>query len=498
MADPAAAPAPDLRSNLPLRPFIDGKYVDGTSGKRSPLVYPGNEETIGEVSECSAADVDAAVKAARRELEPGSAWSKMGPNDRQRLLFKIADTIRSRADEVARLETLNTGKPLNEAKFVDVGEAINVFEYFAGWATKVHGETLPDRPGAFLYTRREPVGVVGAITPWNFPLDLAVWKVAPALASGCCIVLKPASITPMSILKIAEIAVECGLPAGVFSVVPGSGGTAGAALIKHPGVDKVAFTGSTEIGKWVAKECAEHVKRCTLELGGKSPNVVLADADLEAAARGATIGIFYNKGEVCAAGSRLLVEESAHDAFLDKLLARTAKMVPQDPFHPKSRLGPVVSKGQMESVLSYIEKGKAEGAKLVAGGTRAKVREDGKGYFVNPTIFDGVDNDRHAIAREEIFGPVLSVIRVKDEADAIATGNRTLYGLAAAVWTKDIKKGLRVAHGLKAGTVWINSYNMYDPALPFGGYKASGWGRELGSYAMDAYTEVKSVWVDLT
>ena len=500
MADPTAAPAPapDLRSNLPLRPFVDGKPIEGSSGKRSPLVYPGNEEVIGEVSEGSAADVDAAVQAARRELEPGSAWRKMGPIDRQRILYRIADAMRNRADEIARLETLNTGKPIAESKFVDVGEAINVFEYFAGWATKVHGETLPDRPGAFLYTRREPVGVVGAITPWNFPLDLAVWKVAPAIAAGCCIVLKPASITPCSILRVAEIAVECGLPPGVFSVVPGAGSTVGSTLIRHPGVDKVAFTGSTEIGKWVAKECAELVKRCTLELGGKSPNVVLADADLEAAARGATVGIFYNKGEVCAAGSRLLVEDAAHDAFLDKLLARTAKMVPGDPFHPKTRLGPVVSKGQMESVLGYIEKGKAEGAKLVAGGARAKVREDGKGYYLQPTIFDGVDNDRHAIAREEIFGPVLSVIRVKDVDDAIATGNRTFYGLAAAVWSKDIKRAMKVAHGLQAGTVWINAYNMYDPAMPFGGYKASGWGRELGSVAMDAYTEHKSVWVDLS
>jgi acyl-CoA reductase-like NAD-dependent aldehyde dehydrogenase len=495
---PETTTVPDLTSNLPLRPFIDGKYVDGTSGKKSPLVYPGNEDVIGLVDECSAADVDAAVRAARREQEPGSAWSKMGPNDRQRLLYRIADTIRKRADEVGRLETLNTGKPLAEAKFVDVGEAVNVFEYFAGWATKVHGETLPDRPGGFLYTRREPVGVVGAVTPWNFPLDLAVWKVAPALAAGCCIVVKPASITPMSILKVAEIAVECGLPPGVFSVVTGSGSVAGAALIRHPGVDKVAFTGSTEIGKWVGKECAEHVKRCTLELGGKSPNIVLADADLDAAVRGATAGIFYNKGEVCAAGSRLLVEAAAHDAFMDKLLSRTAKIQPADPFDPKSRLGPVVSKGQMESVLSYVEKGKAEGAKLVAGGARARVRADGKGYFVQPTVFDEVDNDKHAIAREEIFGPVLSVIRVKDAEDAIAVGNRTMYGLAAAVWTRDVKKALRVAHGLKAGTVWINSYNQYDPALPFGGYKSSGYGRELGSCAIDAYTEVKSVWVDLT
>ena len=342
MADPATAGAPDLRSNLPLRPFVDGKPIDGSSGKRSPLVYPGNEEVIGEISEGSAADVDAAVKAARRELEPGSAWQKMGPIDRQRILYRIADAMRTRADEIARLETLNTGKPIAESKMVDVGEAINVFEYFAGWATKVHGQTLPDRPGAFIYTRREPVGVVGAITPWNFPLDLAVWKVAPAIAAGCCIVLKPASITPCSILKVAEIAVECGLPPGVFSVVPGAGSTVGSALIRHPGVEKIAFTGSTENGKWVAKECAELVKRCTLELGGKSPNVVLADADLEAAARGATIGIFYNKGEVCAAGSRLLVEDAAHDAFMDKLLARTAKMVPGDPFHPKTRLGPVV------------------------------------------------------------------------------------------------------------------------------------------------------------
>jgi aldehyde dehydrogenase (NAD+) len=488
---------PDLTSNLPTRLFLDGKSVEATSGKRSSLVYPGNEEVIAQVDEASAADIDRAVLAARRELEPGSAWRKMGPAERGRILFRIAEKIRERMDEIARLETLNTGKPLNEAKLVDVSEAASVFEYFAGWATKFTGETLPQRPGAFLYTVREPVGVVGAITPWNFPIVLATWKVAPALAAGCCIVVKPATLTPFSILKVAEIAVECGLPAGVFSVLPGGGAVAGAALVRHPGVDKIAFTGSTEIGKWVAKECAEGVKRCTLELGGKSPNIVLADADLDAAVRGATAGIFYNKGEVCAAGSRLLVEDAAHDAFMDKLLARTAKTIPADPFDPRSRMGPVVSKGQMESVLAYVEKGKAEGAKLVAGGARAKVG-DGRGYFVQPTIFDEVDNDRHSIAREEIFGPVLSVIRVKDAEDAIAVGNRTIYGLAAAVWTRDIKKGLRVAHGLRAGTVWVNTYNQYDPALPFGGYKQSGHGRELGSVAMDAYTESKSVWVDLS
>jgi aldehyde dehydrogenase (NAD+)/phenylacetaldehyde dehydrogenase len=492
-----AAPAPDLTSNLPTQLFLDGVYKDGSGGGASPMVFPGNEQVIAEVQKASPEDVNLAVAAARAAVDGGD-WSRMGPQDRAKILYKIAETIRERSDELARLETLNTGKPLMEAKYVDVAEAANVFEYFAGWATKVTGQTMPDRPNTFQYTRREPVGVVGAITPWNFPIVLATWKVAPALATGNAIIVKPATLTPFSMLKVAEIAVECGLPAGVFSVLPGSGAVVGPALIEHPGIDKIAFTGSTEVGKGVGRACAEHVKRCTLELGGKSPNIVLADADLDAAVKGATIGIFYNKGEVCAAGSRLLVEDACHDAFMDKLISRTERMKPLDPFHPKSRLGPCVSKPQMESVLEYIEKGKAEGAKLVAGGDRAQGNEDGTGYYVNPTVFDDVDNATHAIAREEIFGPVLSVIRVKDEADAIRQGNDTFYGLAAGVWTSDIKKGLRVAHGLRAGTVWVNTYNQYDPAMPFGGYKQSGYGRELGSYALDAYTEVKSVWVDLS
>jgi acyl-CoA reductase-like NAD-dependent aldehyde dehydrogenase len=374
--------------------------------------------------------------------------------------------------------------------------AADCLQYFAGWATKIHGSTIPVRGPILNYTLREPVGVVGAIIPWNFPLLMAVWKLAPALCAGNTVVLKPAEQTSLTALLLAEICQEAGFPEGVVNVVPGFGPTAGAALVNHPGVDKIAFTGSTPVGQEIAKASAATLKRLSLELGGKSPSIVFADADLEAAVRGASIGIFYNEGQICTAASRLFVDQSIHDTFLEKLADRTKKMVPADPLDPKTRYGPQVSEEQMNRVMRYIGIGKEEGARLVAGGSRAKVG-DGKGYFVEPTIFDGVSNDM-TIAREEIFGPVLSIIPFKDPEEAVRLGNDSVYGLAAAVWTKDVKKAHRTARALRAGTVWINTVNALDNASPFGGCKMSGFGRELGEAGLDLYTQTKSVWVDLS
>jgi acyl-CoA reductase-like NAD-dependent aldehyde dehydrogenase len=474
--------------------FINGEFVPAQSGETFVTINPATEEKIADVASAGSADVDAAVAAARTQMEPGSAWQKMKPRDRGKILWKIADMLMAKAEEIGRIETLDNGKPIFESQFVDTPAAAECLYYFAGWSGKVGGETLPVAENAFTYTLREPVGVVGAITPWNFPLMLAVWKIAPALACGNTVVIKPASNTSLSLLKFAEYARECGLPAGVLNVIPGRGSVVGNALVDHPGVDAIAFTGSTEVGKGLMARAAKTLKKISLELGGKSPNIVLADADLDAAARGALNAIFYGKGEVCAAGSRLLVEDSVHDELMAKVVDRAKKMVAADPLHPKTRLGAIVSKDQMETVLRYIETGKAE-ATLVAGGGRTDIGT-GKGYFLEPTIFDDVDVS-HTIAREEIFGPVLATIRFKDAEDAVAKGNATVYGLAAAVWTRDVSKAHRIARALKAGTVWVNTYNLYDPALPFGGFKESGFGRDQGRDAMEKYTQTKSVWVNL-
>jgi aldehyde dehydrogenase (NAD+)/phenylacetaldehyde dehydrogenase len=401
----------------------------------------------------------------------------------------------SRAEEFGRVETLDNGKPIFEAAKIDMPVAAEALSYFGEYADKLYGDTFPGRTDAFLMTIREPVGVVGAITPWNFPLLQAMWKIAPALALGNAIVLKPASLTPLTALLFADLMREAGLPPGAFNVVPGPGASIGAAMAEHPGIDKVSFTGETETGKKILRAAAGTVKRVSMELGGKSPNVVFADADLDAAAKGAINAIFYGKGELCSAGSRLLVEESVHDELVERVAERAKKMTPADPLHPKTRLGSLVSEKQRENVERYVESGKSEGAKLVAGGNRASV--DGKGAFFEATVFDGVRPDMK-IAREEIFGPVLATLTFRDEAEAVAIGNSTIYGLAAAVWTKDVKKAFRTAKALKAGTVWVNTYNYYDPGLPFGGYKESGFGRERGHYALEEYTQVKSVWVDLT
>jgi acyl-CoA reductase-like NAD-dependent aldehyde dehydrogenase len=482
-------------ATLQHRLFINGEFVDARSGETFATINPATEEKLADVASAGVEDVDAAVKAARAQMEPGSEWQKMKPRDRAKVMWRLADLLTSRAAEIGRIETIDNGKPIFESQFVDTPAAAECLYYFAGWSGKVTGETIPVADNAFTYTLREPLGVVGAITPWNFPLMLAVWKIAPALACGNTVVIKPASNTALSLLKFAEYAKEAGLPAGVLNVIPGRGSVVGNAIVDHPGVDAIAFTGSTEVGKQLMARAAKTLKKVSLELGGKSPNIVFADADLDAAARGALNAIFYGKGEVCAAGSRLLVEESAHEELMAKVIERANKMTAGDPLHPKTRLGAIVSKEQMETVLSYIEAGKNEGAKLVAGGERTDIGT-GKGYFIQPTIFDDVTPD-HRIAREEIFGPVLATIKFKDAEDGVAKANATVYGLAAAVWTRDVSKAHRVARAVKAGTVWVNTYNLYDPSLPFGGFKESGFGRDQGKDALEKYTQTKSVWVSL-
>ena len=475
------------------RLFINNEWRDGEGSKTLDVVNPATEEIVAEVASADRADVDAAVRAARAALN--GPWSKMSARDRGRLLWRVGDALMERADEIARLETLHNGKPIFESRQIEVPAAAECFQYYAGWADKLHGETIPVRGEYLAYTLREPVGVIAAIVPWNFPLLLTAWKVAPALACGNTVIIKPASQTPLTAIALAEIAAEIGVPPGVLNVITGPGSTVGQMLVEHPGIDKIAFTGDTSTGKGIMRGAAETLKKITLELGGKSPNIVFADADLDAAIRGATTGIFYGKGEVCAAGSRLLVDKAVKHEFVDKVAARAKKMVPGDPMDPKTRLGAVASRKQLETDLRYIEVAKKEGAELVAGGARADIGT-GKGYFLQPTIFDGVTPDM-TIAREEIFGPVLAAIEFGDVDEAIARANDSTYGLAAAVWTRDIKKAHHVARCLQAGTVWINTYNVYDTAAPFGGYKQSGFGREMSVHALEHYTQLKTVWVDL-
>ncbi|TMQ72196.1 MAG: aldehyde dehydrogenase family protein [Candidatus Eisenbacteria bacterium] len=477
----------------PVRLIINGEAVDAASGKTFTTVNPATEAPICAVAEAGAEDVDRAVKAARAAFESGP-WPKLRPAERQRILWRLGDLIVAHGDELARLETLDNGKPIAESKNADLPMVYGCFHYFSGWVTKLSGETVPVNPSLFTYTLREPIGVLGAITPWNFPMIMVAWKTAPALAAGNTVVLKPAFETPLTAVRIGELALEAGLPPGVLNIVPGRGTVAGEALVQHPMVDKISFTGSTEVGRHILRKSADTLKKLTLELGGKSPNIVFADADPEAALRGAASGIFYGKGEVCAAGSRLLVEKSIHAEFVAKLAERARKLVPGDPLDPKTRLGALISEKQMTSVLGYVEAGVKEGARLVAGGQRQPV--NGKGWFVQATVLDGVDN-RMKVAQEEIFGPVLAVIPFDDAEDAVRKANDIPFGLAAGVWTRDVKKAHAVARALKAGTVWVNTYNLYDPAMPFGGYKSSGFGRDLGAECLRDVTQVKSVWMNL-
>ncbi len=472
--------------------LIGGEWRE--SSKTFDTINPATGEVLTSIAEASAADVDAAVHAARKAFDDANGpWRKMTASERGRVLWKIADLVEKHIDELAELETLDNGKPIFESRYVDMPMVVDVFRYYAGWATKIHGETVNINESAFTYTLREPVGVVGAIVAWNFPLLLTSWKLGPALACGNTVVLKPAEQTPLTALRFGELCCEAGLPAGVLNIVTG-GPEAGKALVQHPQVDKVAFTGSTTVGKEIMRSAADTLKRVTLELGGKSPNIVFADSDLDNAVKGAINGIFFGKGEVCCAGSRLFVEKKVEDEFLTKLVERTKKLRPGDPLDPKTRLGAIVSEQQMKTVLGYIDAGKNEGAQVMTGGNRVVDIGNGKGYFIEPTVFGGVRNDMK-IAQEEIFGPVLATLPFDDVDQVEEMANRNPYGLAAAVWTKDIKKAHALSRRLKAGTVWINTYGLMDAALPFGGFKQSGFGRELGMHAIEHYTELKSVWL---
>ena len=476
----------------PRKMFIDGKWVEAASGKTFPTYNPATGEILAQIAEGDREDIDRAVKAARRAFESGP-WHEMTPSQRGRIIWKLGDLIEEHLEELAQLESLDNGKPLSVARVADVPLAADLFHYMAGWATKIEGNTIPISAGSkrvkyFAYTRREPVGVVGQIIPWNFPLLMAAWKLGPALATGCTVVLKPAEQTPLSALLLAELIAEAGFPDGVVNVVPGYGETAGAALASHPDVDKIAFTGSTEVGRLILQAAAGNLKKVSLELGGKSPNLVFADADMKATIPGAASAIFFNHGQCCCAGSRLYVEQSIFDHVVHGVAEQAKKIKLGAGFDPETSMGPLVSEEQMNRVCSYLESGLHEGAEAIVGGHK----RPGAGYFVEPTVMVKTKPDMKVV-REEIFGPVVCAMPFRDVDKLIAEANQSEYGLAAAVWTRDINKAHRIAEKLRAGTVWINCYNVFDAALPFGGYKQSGWGREMGHESLELYTEVKAV-----
>ena len=486
-------PTPTHATVVPsvTRLLINNRWVPSESGKTFPTINPSTGEEICQVAEADAADVDKAVTAARAAFE--GPWRKFRASERGRLLHRLADLIEKNADELARLETLDNGKPISVAKAVDVAKTVACYRYFAGWADKVHGKTIPIDGDFFCYTRHEPIGVVGQIIPWNYPMLMQSWKLAPALATGNTVVMKPAEQTPLSALRIGELIVEAGFPEGVVNLLPGFGPTAGAAIARHMDVDKVAFTGSTEVGRLIMEAAAKsNLKRITLELGGKSPNIIFADTDLDEAVEGAHMGVFVNQGQSCCAGSRVFVEEKIYQQFVEKSVARARKRRVGDPLDPTTEQGPQVDQSQFDSVMGYIESGRSDGATLACGGEPVGNR----GYFIQPTVFADVQ-DEMKIARQEIFGPVMSVIVFKDVDEVIARANRTDYGLAAGVWTRDIKKAHAVANAMRAGTVWVNCYHVLDTRAPFGGFKQSGIGRELGEYGLQEYTEVKTVTVKL-
>lgn len=471
--------------------FIDGKWQDAASGKTFATVDPATEEVIAEVAEGDASDVDRAAKAARKAFESGP-WSKMDARDRGRIMYRLADLIEEEIDDLAALETLDNGKPIRDARAADLPLVIDCLRYYAGFADKIQGATIPVRGNFFTYTRREPVGVAGQIIPWNFPMLMVAWKWGPALAAGCTIVMKPAEQTPLTCLRMAQLAQEAGVPDGVINVVPGYGPTAGAAVVKHPLIDKVAFTGEHRTAQIIMRDAAESLKRLTFELGGKSPNVIMDDADLEAAAAGTNFGLFFNQGQCCCAGSRVFVHEKIHDEFVERLTKLASSRRLGNPLSQDTDQGPQVDQAQFDKILSYIDKGHEEGAVCRTGGAR----KGDRGYFIEPTIFTDV-KDSMAIAREEIFGPVMSVLKFKDWEDLIQRANQTSFGLAAAIWTSNVTKAHEFARRVRAGTVWVNCYDAFDAAAPFGGFKMSGQGRELGEEGLKAYTESKTVTISL-
>ncbi|HEV3036883.1 MAG TPA: aldehyde dehydrogenase family protein [Candidatus Angelobacter sp.] len=492
MATVLEKPKPSVA--LPMTKLLIGnEWVNSKSGKTFPTINPATGEEICQVAEADAQDIDRAVHIARSAFHQGSPWRRLSAAERGHLLNRLADLIEKNASELARLESLDNGKPYSVALAADLPLTIACYRYYAGWADKVQGRTIPINGPYFCYTRLEPVGVVGQIIPWNFPLLMQAWKLAPALATGNTVILKPAEQTPLTALRVGELILEAGFPSGVVNILPGYGPTAGAAIARHMDIDKVAFTGSTEVGHLIMEASAKsNLKRVTLELGGKSPNIVFADADLDQAVEGSHFALFFNQGQCCCAGSRLYVEEKVYDEFVERSVARAKKRTVGDPLDPATEQGPQVDDAQFDKVMGYIESGKQQGAKMLCGGDRVGSR----GYFIRPTVFADVKDDMK-IAQEEIFGPVMSILKFRDTDELVERANKTMYGLAAGVWTRDIGKAHAIANSVRAGTVWVNCYDVFDAAAPFGGFKQSGIGRENGEYGLQQYTEVKTVTVQL-